>query len=161
LAVGLALASKHSAVLVFPMLIILAVFEVLRRAPTVSLGHHAARYAGVLLIIGLVSVAILWAAYGFRYSARGNGLKLNPPMEAQLSRVPSPTEAKVLGRLARLRLLPESYIYGFAHVLSSAKSFNSYVFGKSYPHAVWFYFPAAMLVKSSLTFLILFVISIW
>jgi len=58
-------------------------------------------------------------------------------------------------------LLPESYIYGFAHVLFSADRFNSYVFGKAYPHAVWFYFPAAMLVKSSLTFLILLVISIW
>jgi len=166
LAVGLALASKHSAVFVFPMLIILAVFEVFRRRSTddemrLSLGQRATRYAAVLLIISLVSVAILWAAYGFRYSARGNGLKLNPTMEAQLSRVPSPTEAKVLGGIARLHLLPESYIYGFAHVLFSAKSFNSYVFGKSYPHAVWFYFPAAMMVKSSLTFLILFVISFW
>ena len=166
LAVGLALASKHSAVLVFPMLIILAAFEVFRREATddgvrASLGQRVARYAAVLLIIGLVSVAILWGAYGFLYSARGNGLKLNPPMEVQLSSVPSPTEAKVLGGVARLHLLPESYIYGFAHVLSSARSFNSYVFGKSYPHAVWFYFPAAMLVKSSLTFLILFVISVW
>ena len=166
LAVGLALASKHSAVLVFPMLIILAVFEVFRRRPADdemrhSLGQRATRYAAVLLIISLVSVAILWAAYGFRYSARGNGLKLNPTMEVQLSSVPSPTEAKVLGGIARLHLLPESYIYGFAHVLFSAKSFNSYVFGKSYPHAVWFYFPAAMLVKSSFTFLILFVISFW
>jgi hypothetical protein len=167
LAVGLALVSKHSAVLVFPMLIILALFEVFRRASTtedgvrVSLGQRAVRYAAVLVIIGLVSVTILWAAYGFRYSARGNGLKLNPPMEAQLSRVPSPTEGKVLGGVARLHLLPESYVYGFAHVLSSAKSFNSYVFGKPYPHAVWFYFPVAMLVKSSLTFLILFVISLW
>jgi len=167
LAVGLALASKHSAVLVFPMLIILTLCEVFRRASTtddgmrVSLGQRAVRYAAVLVIIGLVSVTVLWAAYGFRYSARGSGLKLNPPMEAQLSRVPSPTEGKVLGGIARLHLLPESYIYGFAHVLSSAKSFNSYVFGKPYPHAVWFYFPVAMLVKSSLTFLILFVISLW
>ena len=74
-------------------------------------------------------------------------------MEAQLARVPSPVQAKVLGEFAKLHLLPESYIYGFAHVLFSAKSFNSYVFGKAYPHAVWFYFPVAMLVKSSLTFL--------
>ena len=55
---------------------------------------------------------------------------------------------------------PGLYIYGFAHVLFSAKT-NSYVFGKAYPHAVWFYFPVAMLVKSSLTFLILLAISIW
>jgi len=166
LAVGLALASKHSSVLVFPMLVILAGFEVFRRnsahkGAQLSIGKRATRLAAALLIIGLLSVGILWGTYGFRYSARGNGLKLNPSMEEQLNQVPSSTEASVLREFARLHLLPESYIYGFAHVLFSAKSFNSYVFGKTYPHAVWFYFPVAMLVKSSLTFLILMVISIW
>src|SRR6185295_15496381 len=99
-AVGLALASKHSAVLVFPMLVILAGIEVLRRKSVdvaqLSIGKRAARLAGALLVIGLVSVGILWGTYGFRYSARGNGLKLNPSMEAQLNQVPSPTEARVL-----------------------------------------------------------------
>ena len=166
LAVGLALASKHSSVLVFPMLVILAGIEVFRRGSAdkgsqLSIGKRGARLGAALLIIGLVSVGILWATYGFRYSARGNRLRLNPSMEAQLNQVPNRTEARVLGEFSRLHLLPESYIYGFAHVLFSAKSFNSYVFGKAYPHAVWFYFPAAMLVKSSLTFLILLVISIW
>jgi 4-amino-4-deoxy-L-arabinose transferase-like glycosyltransferase len=166
LAVGLALASKHSAVLVFPMLVMLAGIEVFRRKSVdkgsqLSIGKRGARLGAALLIIGLVSVGILWGTYGFRYSARGSGLRLNPSMEAQLNQVPSSTEARVLGEFARLHLLPESYIYGFAHVLFSAKSFNSYVFGKAYPHAVWFYFPVAMLVKSSLTFLILLVICIW
>ena len=166
LAVGLALASKHSAVLVFPMLLILAGIEIFRRESAnsgsqLSVGKCAARHATALVIIGLMSVAILWAAYGFRYAARGNGLQLNPPMEAQLAKVPSPSQAKVLHEFARFHLLPESYIYGFAHVLFSADSFNSYLFGKSYPHAVWFYFPVAILVKSSLTFLILLAISVW
>jgi hypothetical protein len=175
-AVGLALASKHSTVLVFPMLLILASIEIFRRESADSgsplsshehtvgeaaMGKRAARYATALVIIGLISIAILWAAYGFRYAARGNGLQLNPPMEAQLAGVPSPTQAKVLHEFARFHLLPESYIYGFAHVLISADDFNSYLFGISYPHAVWFYFPVAMLVKSSLTFLILLAISIW
>jgi hypothetical protein len=166
LAAGLALASKHSAVLVFPMLSILAGIEIFRRESAdsglqLSVGKRTARYASALVIIGLMSVAILWAAYGFRYAARGNGLQLNPPMEAQLAKVPSPTQARVLREFARFHLLPESYVYGFAHVLFSADDFNSYLFGKSYPHAVWFYFPVAMLVKSSLTFLILLAISVW
>jgi tetratricopeptide (TPR) repeat protein len=165
-AVGLALASKHSAVLVFPMLLILAGIEIFRRESAnsgsqLSVGKRAARYATALVIIGLMSVAILWAAYGFRYAARGNGLQLNPSMEAQLAKVPSPAQAKILHEFAHFHLLPESYIYGFAHVLFSADNFNSYLFGKSYPHAVWFYFPVAILVKSSLTFLILLAISVW
>jgi len=166
LAVGLALASKHSAVLVFPMLVILGGIELFRRnaadiVSQLSVGKRAIHLGVALLIIGLLSVGILWGTYGFRYSARGDELSLNPSMEAQLNQVPSPTEARVLGEFARLHLLPESYIYGFAHVLFSADNFNSYVFGKTYPRAVWFYFPVAMLVKSSLTFLILLVISIW
>ncbi len=166
IAAGLALASKHSAVLVFPMLLILAGVEIFRQEPAnsgsqPSAGKRAARYVTALAIIGLMSVAILWAAYGFRYAARENGLHLNPPMEAQLGKVPSPTQAKILREFARFHLLPESYIYGFAHVLFSADDFNSYLFGTSYPHAVWFYFPVAMLVKSSLTFLILLAISVW
>jgi hypothetical protein len=166
IAAGLALASKHSAVLVFPMLLILAGVEIFRQEPAnsgsqPSAGKRAARHVTALAIIGLMSVAILWAAYGFRYAARESGLQLNPPMEAQLGKVPSPTQAKILCEFARFHLLPESYIYGFAHVLFSADDFNSYLFGTSYPHAVWFYFPAAMLVKSSLTFLILLAISVW
>ena len=100
-AAGLALASKHSAVLVFPMLLILAGVEIFRQESAnsgsqLSVGKRATRYATALVIIGLMSVAILWAAYGFRYPARGNGLQLNPPMEAQLAKVPSPTQAKIL-----------------------------------------------------------------
>jgi hypothetical protein len=167
LAVGLALASKHSAVLVIPMLVILAVVELFGQRkspdskPQLPVGKQALRYAAALIVVCVIAVTILWAAYGFRYSARESGLQLNPPMQAQLARVPSPIQSKVLGEFATLHLLPESYIYGFAHVLFSAKSFNSYVFGKAYPHAVWFYFPVAMLVKSSLTFLILLAISAW
>jgi hypothetical protein len=167
LAVGLAFASKHSAVLVVPMLIVLAIFELVRERQSlaadrqISLGNQTVRYAAALVVIGAIAIAILWATYGFRYSAREGGLRLNPPIEAQLARVPSPIEVKVLGEFAKLHLLPESYIYGLAHVLFSAKSFNSYVFGKAYPRAVWFYFPVAMLVKSSLTFLILLAISVW
>jgi predicted membrane-bound dolichyl-phosphate-mannose-protein mannosyltransferase len=130
LAVGLALASKHSAALVIPMLVILALVELFRERkspatkPQRSVGKRALRYAASLLVIYVIAVAILWAAYGFRYSARENGLQLNPSMHAQLARVPSPIQANVLGEFAELHLLPESYICGFAHVLFSAKNFK-------------------------------------
>jgi tetratricopeptide (TPR) repeat protein len=39
--------------------------------------------------------------------------------------------------------------------------YASYLFGKVYPHGVWFYFPAAFAVKSSLTFLILLLLTGW
>jgi 4-amino-4-deoxy-L-arabinose transferase-like glycosyltransferase len=167
LAVGLALASKHSNVLLLPMLLLLGVGETLwpnaasiKRAP-VSLGRRFMHSGVALIAIALIAVAVLWATYGFRYAARADGLQLNPLMAAQLARVPSHLEGAALALMAKLHLLPESYIYGFAHVLIQSKAFTSFLLGTIYPHPVWFYFPIAMVIKSTLSFLILFGIALW
>lgn len=167
LLVGLALASKHSAVLLFPTLFLLAAAEVTwpetpqhQKAAT-GLAKRALHFAGALIAIGILSVMVLWASYGFRYAARPDGLQLNPTMAAQLARIPSHAEAEMLALAAKLHLLPESYIYGFAHVLFQSKAFTGYLLGTIYPHPVWFYFPIAMLIKSTLAFLVLFGIAIW
>lgn len=170
LVAGLALAAKHSAVLLFPMLLLLAVVEVTRfgRHATKGASGTRAGVAGYALRLGLalgviclVSLGVLWAWYGFRYLPRGGGLPLNPSMAAQLRRVPSPFEGRVLGGIDRLHLLPQSYTYGFAHVLIQSKAFTSFLLGTIYPHPVPFYFPVAMLIKSTLTFLILLGVSAW
>jgi dolichyl-phosphate-mannose--protein O-mannosyl transferase len=77
LAVGLALASKHSAVLIFPMLVILGGIEIFRRNAAdirsqLSVGKRATHLAVALLIIGLLSVGILWGTYGFRTGTGDN-----------------------------------------------------------------------------------------
>lgn len=166
LVVGLALASKHSSVLIFPMLGVLALAEILWPRPPLpweaaaSGGKRFLRYAAALIAIAALSVGVLWASYGFRYSARVDGLRLNPPLTAQLARVSNPVEQNLLITAARLHLLPESYVYGFAHVLYQSKAFTSFVLGTIYPHPVWFYFPVAMAIKSTLTFLLLFGLSL-
>ena len=167
LAVGLALAAKHSAVLLFPMLLALIAVEALshRRSSSeqsaISPAKYASRLGLAFLAICAISVAVLWSFYGFRYSARVEGLPLNPTMPAQLHRVPSAFAASTLSLFNKLHLFPESYTYGFAHVLFQSKAFTSYLLGAIYPHPVWFYFPIAMLIKSTLTFLILLAITIW
>lgn len=114
-----------------------------------------------LAIVTVVALTVLWGWYGFHNAPRGNGLPLNPSMAAQLHRIPNAFEARILGDLNRLHLLPESYIYGFAHVLFQSKAFTSFVLGRIYPHPVWFYFPVALAIKSTLSFLILLIISLW
>ena len=167
LIVGLALATKHSAVLLFPMLLLLGAAEFLWRKKSsgeeaqVSSSKFVVRLALAFLTICVLSVVVLWAWYGFRFAAREGGLPLNPSMAAQLQRVPSAFQADVLGTFARWHLLPESYLYGFAHVLFESKAFHSFLLGTTYLHPVWFYFPIAMVVKSTLTFLILLGVMIW
>jgi 4-amino-4-deoxy-L-arabinose transferase-like glycosyltransferase len=155
LAAGLALASKHSSVLLFPMLLLLSLAEVVWQR------KRALQFAVALGAIALLSVGVLWASYGFRYAARVDGLQLNPTVGAQFARVPSHAAGVVLAAVAKLHLLPESYLYGFAHVLVQSKAFTSFLLGTIYPHPVWFYFPVAMVIKSTLTFLILFAITVW
>jgi hypothetical protein len=113
-----------------------------------------------LAAIGVVSITMLWAAYGFRY-AQADAVPFNPPMDVQLQRIPSALNAKVLGEVDKLHLLPAPYTYAFAYILSQAKSYTSYILGVVHPHAVWFNFPVSMLIKSSLTFLILLAIGAW
>ncbi len=166
LVLGLALATKHSAVLLFPMLFLLTAFEAWKGKAVAGEQDAATSLSGgkllfALFVAGLIAVGVLWSWYGFHYAARGQGLALNPTMGVQLSHVPSHFEGKSLGALNQLHLLPESYLYGFAHVLIQSQAFTSYVLGRTYPHPVAFYFPVAMLIKSTLTFLILLGIGTW
>ncbi len=158
---GLALASKHSAVLLFPMLLLLALSELfLNRAATIP-GTKPSRLLAALASITAISVTVLWAFYGFRFAAREANLTLNPTIPTLLARVPSQFEAHVLAFALHYHLLPQSYLYGFAHVLIQSHAFHSFLLGTIYPHPVWFYFPVAILIKSSLTFLILLTIALW
>jgi tetratricopeptide (TPR) repeat protein len=168
LATGLALASKHTAILVFPMLFLLAICEVSRCGSSAEAGlaalprtKRAGRLAVALAVVSAIAITALWASYGFRYQARADGRQLNPPLAEFVHNLSRPHEIKLLESVAHWRLLPESYIYGLADVRIMSDFYASYVFGKVYPHGVWFYFPAAFAVKSSLTFLILLLLTVW
>jgi len=166
LAAGLALSAKHTGVLVFPILLLLAVCEWLlarKKETTESSARRLsiAQYVGALAVITAVSLTVLWGFYGFRYAARPAGLVLNPTSAEYIAQMSRPREAKLLGTISRFHLLPESYIYGLADVRLMDDFYSSFLLGKTYPHGVWFYFPIAILIKSTLAFLILFGIAVW
>lgn len=162
LSLGIALAVKHSAILIFPMLMLLAFCEIARRhfanqdnENAKKTGNHVFRFAGALAIITVISLAVLWAFYGFRYQARPEGLELNPPLAEYIQGL-KPHESAIINTTARLGILPESYLYGMTDVRLT--TYPTYVFGKSYPQSVWFYFPAVFIIKSTLAFLALFLL---
>jgi tetratricopeptide (TPR) repeat protein len=169
LASGLALACKHTGILVFPILFLLAICEFLRYkrtgeqpdGPQISTGKRARQLAIALVAISVVALAILWACYGFRYQARAEGRTLNPPLAEFVQNLSRPREVSLLKTVARFHLLPESYIYGLADVRIMSDFYTSFLLGRIYPHGVWFYFPVAFSIKSSLSFLILLLLAIW
>ncbi len=152
LAVGLALATKHSAVLLLPMLISLAACEVVFRFSGEGRGRRVLRLAGSLACVAVIAVVVLWGFYGFRYNARPGALRLDPTL-AQYVHPLRPAEAKGILYLARLHVLPESYLYGLADVRSMANGMPSFFFGKVYEHGLWYYFPVVLTIKSTLGFL--------
>jgi hypothetical protein len=164
---GLALVAKHTGILVFPMLLLLAVCELIcaykseQAAVHASAGQKAKQLVGALFAISLIAIGVLWACYGFRYQARSEGLQLNPPLADYLQTLSRPREIHLLQTVARFHLLPESYIYGLADVRIMSDFYASFLLGKDYPHGVWFYFPVAFSIKSTLTFLILLLLAIW
>ena len=166
LLVGLALTAKHSAILLFPTMFLLAVIEVVwpkklaPDAPAIPRARHARRLAVALGVIGAVSITMLWASYGFRY-AQADAVPFIPPMAEGIQRVPSALNARVLTEIDKHHLLPAPYTYAFAYILYQATMFTSYMWGVVRHHAVWFYFPVSMLIKSSLTFLILLAMGAW
>ena len=166
-AAGLALASKHSTILLIPMLALLTLLELVwrpeagaegSRMPT---GKRILRTAGALVAVSAIALGTLWTFYGFRYAARGEGRKLSPPLEVNITTIPSKTQAAVVREMAKLHLLPESYLFGLSDVLAKSVGYHSFLFGKSYPTGLWYYFPVGMLIKSSLTFLIFSGVLIW
>ena len=170
LATGLSFAAKHTGVLAAPMLIVLACCELWQHRgaaktegvpATRSTGREFVGMLGVLVVVAAISLTVLWGFYGFRYAARPAGLQLIPTTAEYLQQLSRPYEAKLLTGIAHYRLLPESYIYGLADVRMIADFYSSYVLGKAYPHGVWFYFPVAMAIKSTMPFLVLLMIAIW
>jgi 4-amino-4-deoxy-L-arabinose transferase-like glycosyltransferase len=161
-AAGLGLASKHTAILIFPMLVMLSIVEVARNSsPTgETRGKQTLRLLGAFVVISVLAVGILWSFYGFRYAARPAGFQMNPPFAEFVQGLSRPHERKLLETVAHWKLLPESYIYGLADVRIMSDFYQSFLLGKVYPHGVVEYFPLAFLMKSTLTLLILLLLAV-
>lgn len=158
LACGFSLATKHSAILVFPILFALAICEVIRGgrdAPTpVGRPKQALRLLGALCAIGIVSVAILWAFYAFRFQPR-TGVDTSARFTEYVGRLKNPAQKQMILTAGRWHLLPEPYLYGLADVGITAEFSHSYLMGTVYPHGVWQYFPIAFSIKTTLGLMIL------
>ena len=158
LAAALALASKHSAILVFPILIVVAAAELWfrkRYTPAqVASSAGGVRIFRALIAAGGVAIAVLWASYGFRLHPE-RGVDAGPRVIQYAGRLDHRLQRVLIVEAARWHLLPESYLYGLADVGFTADFSHTYIFGHVYPHGQWFYFPAAFVIKSTLSLLLL------
>ncbi len=164
LAGGLTLASKHSGIIVFPILFLLALVELLtppaanqgtespEASPPARRNRRALRLLLALIVVAAISIAVLWGFYDFRYSPVAGSPA--PSLVPLLGAVRSPIAAASLAVAARAHLLPEAFLDGLAFFFATA-SRPTYLLGTRYVHGVWFYFPTAMAIKSTLGFMVL------
>ena len=150
---GLLLATKHSGILLAPMLVLLICWEIATAAKGTRT-RLALRLLGAFGAIVVVGVVVLWAFYGFRYAARPAGLTLSSSLADYAAPLSHFNAAGVMA-IAHLRLLPESYLMGLVDVKRMAEWYPTFAFGKVYAHGQWWYFPMVILVKTTLGLLAL------
>jgi hypothetical protein len=150
-AVGLAAVSKLSGVIVLPMLVVCAVGDLLPAWDA----KRALRLAGAIFFSALVAYGMVWSFYQFRYAARPAGLAINPTLAQFVLQLPKSWESRMVLSLARWHVLPEAYLYGWTKLPIDQKDHPMFLLGKVYSTGQWFYFPTALLIKSSLTLLLL------
>jgi hypothetical protein len=161
LAAALAIATKHSGILILPTLALLAVADVLTtNTPSNPRGdpkkHRLLELAAALLVITAVSYLFLWAIYGFRFAARPGQLLMVPALADFASAIPHPWQRSLIAFFARHHLLPEAYLYGWADILLIPSTRGAtFIFGRLYSSGQWFFFPVIFLLKTTLTLLIL------
>ena len=141
------------------MLVLLAGWEILT-AVKGSRGKVALRLVRALAVIVVIGVLVLWSFYGFRYAARPAGLALSISLKDYAAPL-SHFNSTVILFFARFHLLPESYLVGLVDVKRVAEFYPTFIFGKVYAHGVWWYFPAAILIKTTLGMLALVALAAW
>jgi 4-amino-4-deoxy-L-arabinose transferase-like glycosyltransferase len=152
-ALGLALASKHSAVLL-PILLLITMWLTLfvQRSPKEA-WFRATKAWVAACEIGIV---LLLSSYGFRYNALPQEAK--PAYDVQQSFEHQRMENRVPSHLvvfaSRHHLLPEAYLAGLADILTSSER-PTYFFGRFYEKGFWYYFPVALAIKLTISVLLL------
>jgi 4-amino-4-deoxy-L-arabinose transferase-like glycosyltransferase len=165
LAVGLAVITKFSSALLFPMLALVgAAFAYSRTPVTLALGKFSGRQlkekrpkllaAALIAATVVAGFFIIWASYGFRHA-----ISTDPEIAGRLTwsrytqQPPGAVMSAVL--LARdLRLLPESYTFGLGHMLHFSQRRAAFLHGGQSSTGFWYYFVVTFLIKTPLPLLL-------
>jgi hypothetical protein len=111
--------------------------------------RQAAVFAGVAVAIGLVVWTLIWASYGFRYSAFHAATTGKDAFLGQVKEQPGLVGSS-LAIARRFHLLPEAYIYGSGLTVQYAAERAAFLNGRFSTTGWWYYFPYAFAVKTTI-----------
>lgn len=152
LAVGAAAATRASTLPAVPVLVLLAALSRWRPARAAETGQvdrgawpRLARLAGAALLVAALTIATVWAVY----------LVVDPRMRFT---TPSsvPHFGGIRGLIVSLTPFPEPYRAGMAYQFGlEDRTWGGFLFGHRYLGGLWYYYPAALLVKTPLGMMVL------
>ena len=163
LVMGLLFVTKMSALLMVPVAAALVAIRIWQGRPFVWSGQPRRVLGGrrrllrasiAILLVHVVGVIIvIWASYGFHYATFRTAVPDRDHMFVgeTIETLAEDEYVRVPIRLARdLRLLPEPYLFGLAHVLNRSGRFIGFLNGQYSLNGWWFFFPYCWLVKTPL-----------
>ena len=154
--------TKMSAFLMLPVVLLLAAIRIAygrplvwswRRRRILTSRHQVLSVVVAMLCVQTLIVAIvIWASYGFRYSAFREAAGGEHFWGGEtIETIAEGTFARPLILFARdLHLAPEPYLFGLAHVLNRSGRFIGFMNGQYSVNGWWSYFPYTALVKTPL-----------
>jgi 4-amino-4-deoxy-L-arabinose transferase-like glycosyltransferase len=152
LALGAALATRMSALPAVPVLMLLILLPLTRPTPAklrAAGPAEVARAAGIrvalALGVGVLAVAVVWAVY----------LAVDPRLRwVTPANLPNPGGLK--GHAVDLLPFPKAYRDGvLIQFRFEARHFNGFLLGRAYRGSPWYYLPVALLIKTPLGMLAL------
>ena len=151
--------SKLSAPILLPVALVMVIVRSIDGRPLVvglrgnlvaydSRARQSAILVGVAVVLGLATSALIWASFGFRYTAFAAA---TTGTDAFLGHV---TQSGVAGRLLSIarqfHLLPEAYLYGSGLTVQYATDRAAFLNGEFGTTGWWWYFPYAFAVKTTI-----------
>ncbi len=135
-AIGLALATKFSALLLVPLTGFFLLIALFTEAG--SWWPRFLRAAGRFVLLGLIAGAVVWAFYGFKVEPLGS--KIGQPLSANTS------------ALDRVSVPALQYLRGLKAVATEAEGHRAYLLGQADTTGKgwWYYFPVAIATKTPL-----------
>jgi hypothetical protein len=186
LVLGGAVNVKFSGSLLGPIVVLMLIGRAVLPAPwrvlslnLVTIGQRLWAVPMVTALVLLVSWAVTWAVYGFRFAPTRDAVPLNisafidvaryRELVAEItaregkSRMPTQQEydAHHVGSIPILitwmnerRLLPQGWLFGFLYTYATTRTRSAFLMGHTSLIGFWNYFPLAMLFKTPLATLL-------
>jgi hypothetical protein len=150
---GLALLTKHSAVLLIPVLILLMMSDVCLKNKKNQWAGRSWRDLGSLAAMLVIAAAVIWCGFGVRASATVARASDDLTKE-QLAGIKS-VDGQILKMVRASHLLPQDYLDGLINVrgLLSVDANVIEILSRPYAKTPWFFFPLSVSIKFTAAFL--------